>query len=102
MVSTFDGHVDVRIEPPDLALDASGDVGTTFLMEKVSHLLEVDGPLTKNQICKEVRGNKEAVRNAISLLEAAGHVNVSKAGNSHLCSFLQPYTQPSNVPESAD
>lgn len=81
----------------EVAAPASGDGDNfrpTHYMERVSrHLEEAAGPLTRNEVSTEVKGNKQHLVTALKVLVAEGYVQREQVGQAHLHRSVRFYRE---------
>ncbi len=88
LISTEDGSVEIRLEPPE---GAEGEFRPTTLMERISRLLENGGEMNKRQIRAGALGKQAAKDLALERLIAEGYVELREDGQAHQHRSVKPY-----------
>lgn len=92
--STESGRIQYRLEAPRISDEGAGaNRQPTALMEQISQALQDSGQaLSFRTINTCVRGKRETVERAITLLQQLGHIRIEQGPrNAHLHHLLYPY-----------
>ena len=78
----------------DLAVPAgTEETGPTYYMERISKVLEKQGPLSKRGIRGQVKGASDVIDSAIEVLANQGYIEIRKEGQSNMHRIVRPFRE---------